>query len=284
MYSVFDVILPTWIVFLLAGGLGVIIGSFLNVVIYRFHTGKSLAGSSHCLSCGKPLRWYELFPLVSYLVLQGRCSGCGSRIPVRYFLVELLTAALFAAAVTLSTAAAPLVIDPVLLLFHFAIISVLVVITVYDLYHFIIPDSLTALLTALVAGLIGYFYYEGAVGWADVGVDVLAALAGSGFLLFLWTISRGQWLGFGDVKLAFPLGLLVGAGQVFTFVVLSFWIGAAISLAIIGISKWRRGKADLQLSERTLTMKSAVPFAPFLVASSLVVLLTHFDALRLFSF
>lgn len=279
MYSLADLFLPSWYLYIIALGFGVIIGSFLNVYIYRFHTGKSLAGSSHCLSCGTDLRWYELFPLLSYVVLRGRCRTCGCRIPARYFLVELATGALFALTLLLS-------LDVISILLWWFIFSVLIVITVYDLYHFIIPDKLTVLLTAAAVALLGYqsLLHTQTIDMVSFGVSVLAALGGSAFFLFLWLISRGKWLGFGDVKLAFPLGLLVGPTFVFSFVVLSFWIGAVISLLMLAFAAWGRGKAGLHLRSQKLTMKSAVPFAPFLVASSVVIIFTHFNVLSLFSF
>jgi leader peptidase (prepilin peptidase) / N-methyltransferase len=277
MFSLSVLLVPVWWWSVIAFGFGVIIGSFLNVYIYRFHTGKSLAGSSHCLSCGNSLKWFELFPLLSYLGLRGRCRTCGCHIPGRYFLVELVTGLLFAATLLLT-------LDVPTLLFLWFILSVLVVITVYDLYHFIIPDSLTLALTAAVTGLLGYEYWLHPVSLEGVIIAVAAALGGAAFYLTLWLVSKGTWLGFGDVKLAFPLGLLVGPAAVFSFVVLSFWIGAAVSLLIIAYQKWQRGKAALPLTQKALTMKSAVPFAPFLVASSLVILFSHFNVLSLFSF
>ncbi|MCB9812168.1 prepilin peptidase [Candidatus Nomurabacteria bacterium] len=261
-----------------AFGFGVIIGSFLNVYIYRFHTGKSLAGHSHCLSCGTPLRWFELFPILSYMILRGRCRTCGCRIPSRYFLVELATGVLFALTLTLT-------LDLAAILLWWFIFSVLVVILVYDLYHYIIPDRLVIVLTTAALLLLGYqWWLAPSFSLERVGATLLAALAGSGFFFFLWYISKGKWLGFGDVKLAFPLGLLVGPVYVFSFVVLSFWIGAAVSLMLLGWYHLRRGKAGLHLPSQTLTMKSAVPFAPFLIAAGLVVIFTHFNVLALFSF
>jgi leader peptidase (prepilin peptidase)/N-methyltransferase len=263
---------------IVAFGFGVIIGSFLNVYIYRFHTGKSLSGSSHCLSCGSALAWYDLFPLLSYLGLRGRCRRCGCKIPIRYFLVELTTGLLFASALSITT-------DLFELLILWLIFSVMVVITVYDYYHFIIPDSLTLALLAATSALIGYQWYIADGSLQEIAIRIAAALAGSAFFLALWLISKGAWLGFGDVKLAVPLGLLVGTTQVFSFVVLPCWIGAGVSLLILGLA-WllERGKRHLQLPELGLTMKSAVPLAPFMVASSLVIIFTHFNALALFSF
>jgi leader peptidase (prepilin peptidase)/N-methyltransferase len=257
--------------------LGVIIGSFLNVYIYRFHTGKSLAGSSHCLSCGTPLRWYDLFPLLSYVAIRGRCRYCHARVPVRYFIVELLTGVLFVLALSMTTVY-------VELLLLWAIMAVLVVILTYDYYHFIIPDALTLTLTALVVPLAAYPWLVGQTTWEPLLADGLAALAGSAFFLFLWVVSKGVWLGFGDVKLAFPLGVLVGAGAVFSFVVLSFWIGAVISVGILAVQKWQRGKSHLRLLPPAITMKSAVPFAPFLIAGALVTFFTSLNVLSLFQF
>jgi len=173
--------------------------------------------------------------------------------------------------------------DVVIIAFLWLIFSILVVITVYDLYHFIIPDRLTLLLTVLVVGLLGYQFWAGSVSDTELLWNVVSALGGSVFFLMLWVISKGRWIGFGDVKLAFPLGLLVGPEYVFSFVILSFWIGAIISLCLLGYQRLSRGKAGLHLPSKALTMKSAVPFAPFLVASSLAILFTQFNVLSLFS-
>jgi len=268
---------PLSLLYAIVFGFGVIIGSFLNVYIYRFHTGKSLAGSSHCLSCATLLKWYELFPLASYLVLRGRCRTCGCKIPARYFLVELATGLLFVGSAMIASS----LIEMLLL---WLVMSILVVITVYDLYHFIIPDAFTIALTIAALGLLVYGFFGLSVSLDTLFWTVVSALGGVSFFLLLWLVSRGKWLGFGDVKLAFPLGLLVGPMLVFSFIVLAFWIGAAISIGILLVARLNRGQAGLQLPSRSLTMKSAVPFAPFLVASCLLVLFTHINVLELFSF
>ena len=96
-------IVPLWYQYTFVIAFGLIIGSFLNVYIYRFHTGKSLNGHSHCLSCGTGLKASDLVPLVSYLLLRGRCRTCGCYIPVRYFIVEFCTAVLFILSYLLAT-------------------------------------------------------------------------------------------------------------------------------------------------------------------------------------
>jgi leader peptidase (prepilin peptidase)/N-methyltransferase len=223
------------------------------------------------------LRWFELFPLFSYLALRGRCRGCGCAIPVRYFLVEFLTALFFASVLFVTTV-------PIEILFYWIILSVLVVILVYDIRHFIIPDELTIALVGLSTLLYGYRYFLVGIKAETLLIDIGAALAGAGFFYFLWAISKGKWLGFGDVKLAFPLGLLVGADYVFSMIVLSFWIGAGVSLILVGLAKLQRGKLRLRFGTAKLTIKSVVPFAPFLIAGCLLVFFTHLNVLNLFTF
>lgn len=268
-------LLPLWQQYVFVAVFGLIVGSFLNVFIYRLHTGKSLAGNSHCLSCGTGLKPYELIPLISYVFLKGRCKTCGCYIPLRYFLVEFFTALLFLGAFHIAS-------DIYEAGFLFFVMSVLVVIAVYDIRHYIIPDSLTASLT--IGALLWYaVLFSNGIQGVFIGESLLAALAGTGFLFMLWFISRGTWLGFGDVKLAFPLGLIAGPGLVFSMIVYSFWFGAAVSLLLIGMGKLVRGQIRLQKLFGRLTIKSVVPFAPFMIAGCLIVLFTRYNVLSLFT-
>lgn len=262
----------------IAFGFGAIIGSFLNVVIYRLHTGKSLAGRSHCMSCAAPLSWYHLFPLVSYLVLRGRCGHCSARFTARYFFVELLTASLFALVVLTYS-------DLVEIGLLLVAVALLVVVLVYDLRHMIIPDEYV--IGLLGVALVREMYLVLAVGqdFRTSLATALCALLAAGFFFCLWFFSKGRWIGFGDVKLVVPLGLLVGVSGVFSMVVLSFWIGAGISVLLLWLQKLlARGKPALRFWGIPLTMKSAVPFAPFLIAGCLLVLLFRFDVLTLFNY
>ncbi len=256
---------------------GVIIGSFLNVYIYRFHTGKSLMGSSHCLSCGTDLKPYELVPLFSYLALFGRCRTCRSYIPNRYFLVELLTGLLF-------MGVALTAIDVISMLHTLFIVSVLVVIAVYDIYHMIIPDELV---TALLGGVISnqlYLHITG-VPMSVFWWNIFAALLGSLFFLVLWRVSKGTWIGFGDVKLIIPLGLSVGYTSMFSMVVLSFWIGAIVGVLVLLIQKvHHQSQPHFKFLPTPLTMKSAVPFAPFLILGYLAILFFDIDVIALLSY
>lgn len=252
---------------------GTIIGSFLNVVIYRLHTGRSLNGSSHCMSCGKMLAWFELFPVLSYVLLRGKCRGCSSYIPSRYLMVELLTGALYLLVWHLYAG------NIVLTILNAVLVSALVVIAVYDIRHTIIPDEMTVLIGTVAAAFLAYQLYLGAT------IASLVPSLGAGVIAFvffggLWYISKGRWLGFGDAKLALPLGVIVGLGGVFSMIVLSFWVGAAITLVLLTIERIsKKGKTYLHFLSAPLTIKSEVPFAPFLMLGFLLV---HFFYANIF--
>jgi leader peptidase (prepilin peptidase)/N-methyltransferase len=254
---------------------GVVIGSFLNVCLYRFHTGKSLMGGSHCMSCASPLRWYDLFPLLSYLTLRGRCRQCSAYIPPRYFWVELLTGLLFGAVVMFVS-------NPLFWPLLFFLMAVLVLVLVYDIMHMIIPHEFVYALCAVAIILVAYDFYL----WFDAMSALyylLAGLIAGGFFYTLWWYSAGRWLGLGDAKLAFPLGVMVGLEGVFSMIVLSFWIGTAIALSLLIYERYRkRGQLHLPFMQNRLTMKSEVPFAPFLISGFLVVFLGQVNVLNFF--
>lgn len=281
-------LLPLWYQYAIVCTFGLLIGSFLNVVMYRFHTGKSLSGNSHCLSCGTRLRWFELIPLLSYVCLWGRCRSCGCSIPARYFLLEFATAGMF----TLIYAQLGLtVLSAAVLLLG----VVLAMITVYDLYHMVIPNELV-LATGVVAVAVFFLQTQ-----KDFSGEVLLyhALAGFGAFCFyggLWLVSKGRWIGFGDAKLALPLGFILGPMGSFSFVVLSFWIGAAISIMILILPRLMgylrfvvvaiknmsaTSGAHSHLTTKTsFTIKSEVPFAPFMVAAFALVFLYGIQVLE----
>lgn len=256
---------------------GAIIGSFLNVVIYRFHTGKSLSGHSHCMSCQTKLRWFELFPLFSYLFLRGKCRTCGSYIPPRYFIVELLTG-LALLAVLLRGG------DVALMFLTGVLFALLIVISVYDLYHFVIPNELVILVSVVTLSMFGVELFYG----APLKLLLPALLSSLGAFLFfggLWKVSGGRWIGFGDAKLAVPLGFLAGFPTVFSLIVLSFWIGAIVSIFMLGTQALlKRGQIPLRFFGAPLKMSSEVPFAPFLIAGFILSYFYGVDVLELVAY
>lgn len=269
--------MPPFFISVVAFIFGLIIGSFLNVYIYRFHTGKSLAGSSHCLSCRTPLRFYELFPLFSYLGLGGRCRSCSARIPSRYFWVELTTGLLFLLVVNLYS-------DIFLWPLLWVLMATLVVVAVYDLAHFIIPNAFVVFL-CLVAAIYGGYGVFLSGDYLSLLWNAGAAGLAFSFFASLWWYSGGRWLGFGDAKLAIPLAFMVGLLGTFSMLTLAFWIGTIISVAILLWQKYgSRGQLGFGLRTRPLTIKSEVPFAPFLILGFLSVFLFGADVLTWFSY
>lgn len=255
--------------------LGLIVGSFLNVVILRYNTGASLGGRSGCFSCGHGLAWYEMIPVASYLALGGKCKHCGCKISKQYPLVELLTAFLFA------LSAWKFYPDFLSIIFYSILMSLLVVIVVYDLKHKIIADKpiyLFILLSVLSPVLYLEVSHPSEIGWR-----VLSSLMG-GLVIFLfffclWYFSGGRWMGFGDAKLGFGMGALLGLLGALNAVVLAFWIGALVGLSLIAVGKLNI-KA-MKVFRRRFSIKSEVPFAPFLV---LGLVLNLFWGITIFTF
>ena len=248
---------------------GLVIGSFLNVVILR-HGVKTIGGRSGCLSCGAQLCWYDMLPVVSWIALTGRCRSCGSSISPQYPLVELSTAALFGL-----LGASPLSLE--LLAVSLVIAALLILISVYDLRHTIIPDEWSYAFAILsFAASVPFALHLGIEGGIIplIIAGPLCALP----LFALWLFSRGRWMGLGDAKLALGIGYLLGMQSGLIAVFFAFVIGALISVCILLPYSYvkhilSRGKGITRLGRgrERFTMKSEVPFGPFLVMSTIVI-------------
>ncbi len=233
---------------------GATIGSFLNVVIFRYNTNLSISkGRSKCFSCGRHLTKRDLIPVFSYLMYKGRCRTCKSNISVQYPLVELLTGLMFVLityfyflngagvfignnifdrADILSALVKLPFIKYLFYIFDLSVLSILICIFVYDLKHKIIPDLLVyvgagiALLKMIISLII--FKPEMITVFSGLLSGPLVALP---FALF-FIVSGGRWMGFGDAKLALIFGWGLGTAYGFTAVMYSFWIGAIVVLGI----------------------------------------------------
>jgi leader peptidase (prepilin peptidase)/N-methyltransferase len=240
-----------------AAAFGLIIGSFLNVVAYRLPRGESLAHpGSHCPSCDAPVRAYDNIPLLSWLLLRGRCRACSAPIARRYPIVEALTAALFAAVAVVHAH------DPTMLVLGIVLVAFLVPIAAIDLEHRIIPNKLT--LPAAVLGIV-----LGTV--LDPGGEVERLIAGvaAGTVLALPSLLHPKGMGMGDAKLVAVLGLYLGAAIIPAFFV-AFAAGTAVGLAIM----IRKGMAAGR--------KTAVPFGPFLALGAVVGVLAGDQLVQLY--
>lgn len=218
----------------------------MNCVIYRLETGGSfLRGRSFCPHCKHLLGWQDLIPVLSFLLLWCRCRYCHKKISFQYPLVELATGILF----VLMFWHLGFGFD---LIFGFLILGFLVVIFVYDLKHFIIPDKVIypAIAIAAIATLRGVpFGSSNFSAWPS-------ALGAAAFFGAIVLISRGKWMGVGDIKLGFLMGLILGWPNILVALFLAFLIGAIIGVGLI-------------ISDKK-TLKSEVPFGPFLVTGTII--------------
>lgn len=222
--------------------LGLVIGSFLNVVAYRVPRGESLVTpGSHCPACGHAIRWYHNVPLVGWVVLRGRCRDCGATISPAYVAVELLTGALFVGAYA--------VVGPQWRLAAlWILLAILVVVAVIDARHMIIPNVIV-LPSALV--LLGISLAVDPAHWWHY---VVAGLGGAAFLLLVALLWPGG-MGMGDVKLALMMGCALG-GAVIVALFSSFLVGGAVGVGLIASGR--------------KTRKDKIPFGPFLAVGGVI--------------
>jgi leader peptidase (prepilin peptidase)/N-methyltransferase len=224
---------------------GLLIGSFLNVVAWRLPRGESLIKPrSKCPGCSTQLAAYDNIPVFSWLILRGRCRGCGEKISARYPVIEAVTATLYVLVVALKWG------DVLQMTLGLVLVTFLVPIAVIDLDLKIIPNKLTAPAAVLAVAL-------GAVLEPSYLPEQLAAGAGALIFFLLPTLIHQKGMGMGDVKLAAVLGLYLGravAPAIFIALILGVVVGAAV-IAMKGVSDGRRTK---------------IPFGPFLAAGALV--------------
>jgi leader peptidase (prepilin peptidase)/N-methyltransferase len=236
--------------------IGLCVGSFLNVCIYRLPRRESLMWpASHCTSCSRPLAWYENLPLVSWLALRGRCRTCGTRISLVYPLVELITAVVFVSGY-LIYGWTPLL--AARLLFACAMIVLFVI----DLQHQILPNVIT--LPGILLGFVLSIVLP--PGWLS---SLIGLLAGAGLLFAImegYARARGfEGLGMGDVKMLAMIGAFLGWPLMLLTLVLASFAGSVVG---VGMMAARRGG-----------MKTALPFGTFLAVGALVAAVVGADIL-----
>ena len=223
------------------------------------------------MACQKQLKWYHLVPVVSFLVLRGRCGFCGSRISLQYPVVELVTAVAFAMVGLVGLPLVPQVIA-------YLCIALLVAISVYDIKHTIILNQWVYSFAALaLLYAITLMMPQSAVEWATV---LLSGPLIAFPLWALWFVSKGTWMGFGDVKLALGIGWFLGPFYGLVALFGAFILGAIISVSLLillprFLAILPLHKHSLVTSHAGFTMKSEVPFGPFLTCSCFIVWFVH---------
>ncbi len=245
---------------------GACIGSFLNCVIYRLKEKQSfLSGTSFCPKCLHQLGFFDLIPVLSFIFLKGKCRYCGQNISTQYPLVEIATGGLFLLIFNFQQFSPEFTAEGFSIFNEFSIFNfknfittlylliiscLLIIIFVYDLKHYIIPDKIVypAIATALI------FNFQK----TTFGSSLLAGGGAALFFFLLWLVSRGKWMGLGDAKLAFLMGLFLGSPNILTAVFSAFLIGAIMGIVLVMFGK--------------KTLKSQVPFGPFLVVGTFIAL------------
>jgi leader peptidase (prepilin peptidase)/N-methyltransferase len=240
---------------------GTIIGSFLNVVVCRYNTGRGLGGRSRCAVTGKTLRWFELIPIVSYLIQGGKSRYSQTRISAQYPLVEFFTG--FSFLLIFQKFVPDVFLCPevaiVNTLFYFAIFSFFILIFVYDLKHKIIPNEfLYLLLTLSFSGMVAIPHANPKV-WFEALSGVFVSLP----LLLIFLLTRGRGIGFADILLVLSFGWLLGLSGGLAALLLGFWIGAIFGIALLIARKAGR--------------KTEIPFAPFLLGGFVIAFLYNID-------
>jgi leader peptidase (prepilin peptidase)/N-methyltransferase len=247
--------------------LGAAIGSFLNVMIYRsVHNQNWMVGRSKCESCGKQIRWYDNIPLVSYVVLGGKCRFCKTPLSLSHPVIEFMTGSLFVwwfwmGSLFFRLTQHPFsVIQP---LFWLLVGLSLLIVFFADIRYMIIPDEIVVFLTVITLLYRITLTLAGVMQPIDFVWTILGSVIVSGFFFLLWKVTKGKGMGFGDVKFAIPFGLLLGWPNVFVGTFMAFVFGAVVGISL--------------MAARKKTIGQAVPFGPFLVGATVATLVfgTH---------
>jgi prepilin signal peptidase PulO-like enzyme (type II secretory pathway) len=248
------------IVFILVFILGTIAGSFINCFVWRISKEETILGKSYCPRCGHKLGFFDLFPILSFIFLRAKCRYCKDKISFQYPIVETLVGLIFIFIYHFTgfdiLSNDFLNIKFYELIFRFILTTLLMAAFVYDFKHFIIPDRITfgaiglTFLWIIIAFFNGYYTEMQMLGF------IFSALGSAFFFFLLWFFTQGHGMGFGDVKLAFLLGLFLGWPVILPALFASFLLGALFGIILIVFRKKK--------------MKSEVPFGPFLVIGTFV--------------
>ena len=224
-------------------------GSFLYVLIFRLDKKRgAFTGRSECPKCSKQLKWHDLFPVISYLFLKGRCRYCKEKISPVYPVVEILTAFSFLGFYLIQRPESLAFSS-----FYLLIIASLTSLIFFDYLYFIIPDKIIFFLIPIVV-LFDFFFRQ-----IQFNSLLLSALTLGGAFAIIHLVSRGQWIGLGDAKLMFLIGLVLGYPLGLFSMVLSVWVAA-----LVGIGLMASGRAN---------RKTALPFGSFLSGVSILTII-----------
>lgn len=232
---------------------GLIIGSFLNCLVWRLHKRESMLNRSYCPKCLKGIFWHDNIPLFSFIFLRGRCRHCRRSISWQYPAVEIITAVLFCVSFFVNLQSVSLGDNRLFLLLarDWLAVFVLTVIFIYDLRWYLIPDIVT------LPSVIVFFIINTTLGfdWKNL---LISGIIGGGFFLAQYAVSRGKWIGGGDIRLGLLMGVLLGWPFILLAIMMAYVAGSFVGIALIAFQKkdW----------------KSQIPLGTFLSVSSIVTL------------
>lgn len=248
------------IYFILTFFLGAAVGSFVNVLIDRTMVGEDFVhGRSHCDNCKKTLTWYDMIPVVSYLAYRGKSRCCKIPLPLRYPIVEALVGVLFVWWLAVGFWFFQLVNAPLIIiqpLFWLLSGVILTIIALADLYYGVILMNVIWFGVCLTVGYRLILWHYQAFQIIDLGYSVLIASLMYGFFWLLYKITRGRGMAEGDMYVALYMGILLGWPRALVSLLLSFILGATISVGLLVL--------------KIKTRKDTVPFAPFMVLASVI--------------
>ena len=254
-------------VYLLSFFYGAALGSFVNVIVQRLHIAPILNGRSKCLSCGEKIHWFDLIPVVSYLVLRGRCRSCKHRFGVENLIVEVLYGAVFVLVYSMVLSGLGIGVESISWLAYYSLLFIsLGVMALYDLKHTYIPLSFFGVFLALCAAMMGMKLLH------EVSPDTIfgPVIVAVPFLI-IYLITRGKALGFGDVLMYIAVGAFFGVAQGLAVLLLSVWLGALVG-GVLHIAQRKK-----------YSLTSGIPFIPFIACVFVIVLFTDIDVFSIVS-
>ncbi len=236
-------IVPPAFVYLVAGVLGAMIGSFVNVVVIRYQQERSfMHGRSTCPACGKGLRWFELVPIVSWLLQGGRCRRCRAVLSRQYVVVETLLAAAFVAVASVHGVS-------VITVVGWLMASAMMCIAVYDARWSLIPDPFSIVFGIAALTLAG-------LQWSGWQSPTIGVLLGGGFFAVQYALSRRRWVGSGDIIIGSIIGLVLGGRETAVAFLLAYLSAALV--AVVG------------MANKKLSWSGTIAFGPYLMAAGFV--------------
>lgn len=246
---------------------GAAIGSFVNVVATRLRVAPVLNARSKCLTCGTTLRVRDLVPVLSYVFLFGKCRTCKTPYGISNLIVEIVFGGIFVLLYVLFLSGQLTLFASVAWLVYYTLLAIVLgVITLYDIKHSYLPTGFLFAFLLLSFGMLARSVMLGA-GYSALLGPVLVALP----FLLLWLISRGRWLGGGDVLMFLGVGAFFGVAQGLAVFFVSVWIGLVMSIV------------SASLMKKKLVTRGPIPFVPFIVLAFMVVLFTDIDIFSIVS-